>query len=188
MPRHHCPRCCRISLSHIIGHTAAVVVVARDGKECPTMPSHLRLHSHYLGSCPHCLHRCHCCHHRRGQGTANNAEAPSFLCLCCHCRVSGQGTADNAGKTPSPTCWHCPCAPSSMLMQLMLSYKQARNRTMPRHCCPRHRHCHCCAPPFPLLTALPSWERARDSQLWCQGTIFCSPPIIVMHQHPCCCH
>ncbi len=65
------------------------------------------------------LHYCRCCHHPRGQGTANNAAM----------------------------------APSSA--------------------------------PLPLF---PLRERARDSQRWCQGTIFHSATVVFAHHHLCCCH
>jgi hypothetical protein len=121
MARHHHPRCCCISSSRIIGHTPAVVLVARDSKERPTMPRHLRPHSHYLGSrAPRCVAAVVAAN-RKGQGMANNAEAPSSALLlflrCCHCHyhVSGQGITVNGGKAPSSTCRRCPRAPSSAL-------------------------------------------------------------------------
>jgi hypothetical protein len=81
MARHHHPRCHPISLSCIVGHTAAVVSVTCDSKERPMMPRHLRPHSHYLGSCA-----CHCvaaivAANRKGQGMANDAKAPSSALL-----------------------------------------------------------------------------------------------------------
>jgi hypothetical protein len=75
MPRHHHPRCRRISSSRIVEHTAAVVAVARDSKERPTMPRHLCPHSHYLGSCAHCCMAAVVAANRKGQGMANNAKA-----------------------------------------------------------------------------------------------------------------
>jgi hypothetical protein len=75
MARHLHPRCCHISSSRIVGHTAAVVLVARDSKECPTMPRHLCPHSHYLGSCACCFVAAVVAANRKGQGMANDAKA-----------------------------------------------------------------------------------------------------------------
>jgi hypothetical protein len=76
MTRHHHPRCCHISSSRIVRHTAAVVLVARDSKEHPTMPRQLCPHSHYLGSRAHCCVATIVAANRKGQGMANDAKAP----------------------------------------------------------------------------------------------------------------
>ncbi len=88
MVRHHHPRFCRISSSHIIGHIAAVVLVARDSKECPTMPSHLCSHSHYLGSRAHRCVAAIVAVNRKGQGMANNAEALASALLPFICTAT----------------------------------------------------------------------------------------------------
>ncbi len=85
MAKHHHPRCCRISLTCIVGHTAAVVSVAHDSKERPMMPRHLHPYSHYLGSCARCCVAAVVAANRKGQGMANNVKAPSsalspFIC------------------------------------------------------------------------------------------------------------
>ena len=77
----------------IVGHTAEVVTVGCDSKEHPTIPRHLHLHSHYIGSRARCCVAAVVTANREGQEMANDAKAllSALLSFVCAAAIVTKG-------------------------------------------------------------------------------------------------